>query len=103
MKKLALLVLFVFSAVSVSIMSSSSSEVAREDFSSPAAESSFITNGDIGKLHSDEEFVSAIKNDSTSVNFGRSTGCSSGCSTGCSSGCSSGCSVGCSIGCGRRW
>lgn len=77
------------------------------DFSSPAAEASYVQSGDISNIASETSFVMDLEENTTVHQWGRSSGCSTGCSMGCSSGCSSGCSMGCSsgcsMGCGRRW
>lgn len=70
----------------------------QSSFASPAAEQSYAESGDISQLPSDQDFVMDIDANTTTHQWGRSTGCSTGCSVGCSTGCSMGCSVGC-----RRW
>jgi hypothetical protein len=73
------------------------------EWSSPAAQSSYLSDGNIEVLDSDsnvlKNLVASVDNPSylqyTSGSCTRSTGCSTGCSVGCSTGCSTGCSVGC--------
>jgi hypothetical protein len=68
-------------------------------WSSPAAEQSFSSDGDIDGLVSDEVIYSTTLANAnvdsyqqyTSGACTRSTGCSTGCSSGCSNGCSYGC------------
>ncbi len=71
-----------------------------KEFSSPAAEQSFLTNGNLNMaLDISNEVDAVFSNDGAKTYAYRSSGCSVGCSSGCSVGCSSGCSVGCSSGC----
>ena len=78
--------------------------VEKYNFSSPAAEKSFLESGKIDMVSSPESIAKVILYNSSKLppaqrSSGCSDGCSSGCSMGCSLGCSSGCSVGCSVGC----
>ena len=64
------------------------SDVVAGDFSSPAAEASYVQGGDISSVSSETSFVMDIENATTVQQWtARSTGCSVGCSSGCSFGC----------------
>lgn len=81
----------------------SKDNIEKYNFSSPAAEKSFLEFGQIDKASSLTSTVkmmlSSLDDGDSPIPAARSTGCSTGCSSGCSSGCSMGCSSGCSMGC----
>lgn len=107
MKSLTAIVLTTFSLLALCLVSwgSLESPSASETYkwSSPAAEQSFDSDGDIDGLVTDGAIYSTALASAdvetyqqyTSGACTRSTGCSTGCSSGCSSGCSNGCSYGC--------
>lgn len=104
MKKLLQLILLLTLATQMIPFASAAKtvETGSVEFSSPAAQKSFDSHGNLAKPISSSEIASMlISKNGVQTMTTRSTGCSVGCSVGCSTGCSVGCSVGCSIGCRR--
>lgn len=107
MKNIIGLILSSFSLLALCFVSlgtlESSSNSEMNVWSSPAAEQSFDSDGNIDGLATDEAIYATTLASADVENYQQYTSgaCtrSTGCSTGCSVGCSNGCSVGCSTGC----
>lgn len=98
MKKIILPIMVAASVFYIVNKSSTASSAVSENFSSPAAEESYVLHGDMSRNMTDQQVISAIKSGHVEENFTRTASCSSGCTVNCSRSCSTCCSHQCGRG-----